>query len=55
MVETDAPPKVVIIEYVAVADAFFPEGKVTKFVNAVLDVTSLSGPHGADSSYNSWI
>lgn len=33
----DAPPKVVITEYVDVARAFFPEGKETRFVNAVLD------------------
>lgn len=31
------PPKVVITEYVDVARAFFPEGKESKFVNAVLD------------------
>ena len=33
----DAPPKVVISEYVDIARAFFPEGKEPKFVNAVLD------------------
>jgi len=32
-----APPKVVIVEYVEVARAFFPEGREPKFVNAVLD------------------
>jgi N utilization substance protein B len=31
------PPKVVITEFVGVAQAFFPEGKEPKFVNAVLD------------------
>ncbi len=31
------PPKVVIVEYMDVARAFFPEGQETKFVNAVLD------------------
>ena len=31
------PPKVVIVEFVEVARAFFPEGKEPKFVNAVLD------------------
>ena len=31
------PPKVTINEYVDVAKAFFPEGKESKFVNAVLD------------------
>lgn len=33
----EAPPKVVISEYVDVARAFFPEGREPKFVNAVLD------------------
>lgn len=37
MVDMDTPPKVVITEYVDVAKAFFPEGKESKFVNAVLD------------------
>lgn len=37
MTEGEAPPKVVISEYVDVARAFFPEGKEPKFVNAVLD------------------
>jgi N utilization substance protein B len=31
------PVKVVINEFVDIAKAFFPEGKETKFVNAVLD------------------
>lgn len=31
------PPKVVIVEFVDVAKAFFPEGREAKFVNAVLD------------------
>ncbi|MCA8884430.1 MAG: transcription antitermination factor NusB, partial [Rhodobacteraceae bacterium] len=31
------PPKVVISEFVALAEAFFPEGREPKFVNAVLD------------------
>lgn len=31
------PPKVAITEFVDVAKAFFPEGKESKFVNAVLD------------------
>lgn len=35
--EHDTPPKVVIAEYVAVAEAFFPDGKEPKFVTAVLD------------------
>ena len=37
MCEMVTPPKVVINEYVDVAKAFFPEGKESKFVNAVLD------------------
>lgn len=37
LTEGDAPPKVVITEYVDVAKAFFPEGREPKFVNAVLD------------------
>ena len=31
------PPRVVIVEYVEIAFAFFPDGKEPKFVNAVLD------------------
>ncbi len=37
LLQSETPPKVVISEYVAVALAFFPEGKESKFVNAVLD------------------
>ncbi len=37
LVAMDTPPKVVIAEFVSVAEAFFPEGKESKFVNAVLD------------------
>jgi transcription antitermination protein NusB len=37
MTEMPVPPKVVINEYVDVAKAFFPEGKESSFVNAVLD------------------
>jgi N utilization substance protein B len=33
----DTPPKVVIVEFVDVAVAFFPDGREPKFVNAVLD------------------
>ena len=35
--DADTPPIVVIKEYVEVANAFFPDGKEAKFVNAVLD------------------
>jgi transcription antitermination protein NusB len=37
LVEMPTPPKVTINEYVDVAKAFFPGGKESKFVNAVLD------------------
>ena len=37
LIEGEAPPKVVITEFVDIARAFFPEGKEPKFVNAVLD------------------
>ncbi|MEO0691722.1 MAG: transcription antitermination factor NusB [Pseudomonadota bacterium] len=37
LTQSDAPPKVVITEYVDVAKAFFPDGREPKFVNAVLD------------------
>ena len=37
LTQTGTPPKVVIVEFVQVAQAFFPEGKESKFVNAVLD------------------
>lgn len=37
LVAAKAPAKVVISEYVRMAEAFFPEGKEPKFVNAVLD------------------
>lgn len=37
LVSPATPPKVVITEYVRVAQAFFAEGREAKFVNAVLD------------------
>lgn len=37
LVGAQTPPKVVIVEFVQVATAFFPDGKEPKFVNAVLD------------------
>lgn len=37
LIEGETPPKVVITEFVDVAKAFFPDGKESKFVNAVLD------------------
>lgn len=37
MTIADAPPKVVISEFVDIAKSFYPEGREPKFVNAVLD------------------
>lgn len=37
LVTAKTPAKVVITEYVRLAQAYFPEGKESKFVNAVLD------------------
>lgn len=37
LVGTITPAKVIIVEYVDVAGAFFPDGKEPRFVNAVLD------------------
>jgi transcription antitermination protein NusB len=37
LVTLQTPPKVVISEYVDVAEAFYPEGREKGFVNAVLD------------------
>jgi N utilization substance protein B len=37
LVQGEAPPRVVINEYVEIAKAFFPEGREARFVNAVLD------------------
>ncbi|AUH63524.1 transcription antitermination factor NusB [Paracoccus zhejiangensis] len=37
LVTPKTPPRVVIVEYVKLAEAFFPEGREPKFVNAVLD------------------
>lgn len=33
----DTPSKVIISEYLTISEAFYPDGKETKFVNAVLD------------------
>lgn len=44
---TDTPPKVVIVEYVEVARAFFPDGKEPGFVNAVLDGMAREARPGA--------
>mgnify|MGYP000597745356 CR=1 FL=1 len=37
LTQSDIPPKVVIVEYVDLAVAFYPDGKESKFCNAVLD------------------
>ena len=37
LLEGEAPPRVVISEFVDIAKAFFPDGREPKFVNAVLD------------------
>lgn len=37
LIAQDTPPKVVIVEFLQIAEAFFPEGKEARFVNAVLD------------------
>lgn len=37
LTHSTTPPKVVIVEFVEIARAFFPEGKEPQFVNAVLD------------------
>lgn len=37
ILQSETPPKVVITEYVGIATAFFPDGKESRFVNAVLD------------------
>ncbi|MDC0736871.1 transcription antitermination factor NusB [Cognatishimia sp. SS12] len=37
LTQMDTPPKVVIVEFVQIAQAFFPEGKEGRFVNGVLD------------------
>ena len=37
LTQSDTPPKVVIVEYVDLAAAFYPDGKESKFCNAFLD------------------
>ena len=39
------PSKVIISEYLAISEAFYPDGKETKFVNAILDfMAKVSNP-----------
>ncbi len=33
----DTPAKVIIADYLSLSEAFYPDGKETKFVNAILD------------------
>lgn len=47
LVGGSTPPRVVISEYVRIADAFFPDGKETRFVNAVLDHMARAAQPGA--------
>ena len=47
LLQGKAPPRVVITEYVDVAKAFFPEGKESRFVNAVLDHIARAAKPGA--------
>jgi N utilization substance protein B len=37
LIAHETPPKVVIVEFVEIAKAFYPDGREPKFVNAVLD------------------
>ena len=37
LTQSKTPPRVVIVEYVEIAKAFFPDGREPRFVNAVLD------------------
>jgi N utilization substance protein B len=47
LVASDTPAKVVITEYVAIADAFFPGGRESGFVNAVIDHMAREARPGA--------
>lgn len=47
LLQGEAPPKVVINEYVEIAKAFFPEGREARFVNAVLDHVAREARPGA--------
>ena len=42
----DTPSKVIISEYLTISEAFYPDGKETKFVNAILDFMARdTNPH----------
>ena len=47
LIQNGTPPKVVITEFVGVSQAFFPEGKESRFVNAVLDHMAREAQPGA--------
>ncbi|VDC33066.1 transcription antitermination factor NusB [Pseudogemmobacter humi] len=47
LTQMDTPPKVVINEFVDIARAFFPEGRESGFVNAVLDHMAREAKPGA--------
>ena len=47
LAQSDTPPRVVITEYVQIAQAFFPEGREAQFVNAVLDHMAREARPGA--------
>ena len=47
LIQNGTPPKVVITEFVSVSQAFFPEGKESRFVNAVLDHMAREAQPGA--------
>ncbi|MEM8741373.1 MAG: transcription antitermination factor NusB [Pseudomonadota bacterium] len=42
LLATETPPRVIIAEYVETAQAFFPDGREPKLVNAVLDQLARS-------------
>ena len=48
--QMDTPPRVVITEFVQIAQAFFPEGRESKFVNGVLDHMAREAKPGAFSA-----
>lgn len=47
LIVQDTPPKVVISEFVGIAEAFSSDGKEPKFVNAVLDHMAREAQPGA--------
>lgn len=48
--QMDTPPRVVITEFVQIAQAFFPDGRESKFVNGVLDHMAREAKPGAFSA-----